>query len=134
MLRLGLAAIAIALTASAPLASSAHADSASDFIAKWDTDHDETLDLAEINKAADVEFGKLDVDHDGTLDQKELGNRVTKAEFMATDKDHDGTLDKAEYQSLVAKRFSVANRDKDTTIEVNELRTGEGRKLLRLLQ
>jgi hypothetical protein len=49
------------------------------------------------------------------------------------DPDHDGTLDKSEYESIVAQRFHAANRDNDTTIEANELRTRAGRALLKLL-
>jgi hypothetical protein len=43
-------------------------------------------------------------------------------------------LDKAEYQSIVAKRFQAANPDNDSTIDVAELKTTAGRRLLRLLQ
>jgi Ca2+-binding EF-hand superfamily protein len=134
MLRAGLVAVTVIFVATASLAPPARADSVSDFIAKWDPDHDRTLDLAEVNKAADAEFDKLDVDHDGSLSRKELGNRVTKAEFTAADVDHDGTLDKAEYQSIVAKRFQAANPGNDSTIDVAELKTTAGRRLLRLLQ
>ena len=73
MLRVGV--IAAALIATAPLALEARADSASDVIAMWDPDHDGTLDLAEINKAAAAEFEKLDDDHDGTLDMKDWSAR-----------------------------------------------------------
>jgi hypothetical protein len=79
-------------SAAASLAPQAHADLTSDFVAKWDPDHDGTLDIAEVNKAADAAF-----DHDGTLDRKELGIRVTPDEFAAADADHEGTRDKAEY-------------------------------------
>jgi Ca2+-binding EF-hand superfamily protein len=132
MLRFAIAAAAVVLL-SMPVVSPARADSATNFIAKWDPDHDGTLDMAEINKAADALFDKLDVDHDGTLDMRELAGRVTKSEFDAADKDHDGTLDKSEYESIVAQRFHVANRDNDTTIEANELRTRAGKALLKLL-
>jgi len=132
MSRFAIAAAVVALL-SLPIVSPARADSVTDFIVKWDPDHDGTLDMAEINKAADALFDKLDVDHDGTLDMKELAGRVTRSEFAAADKDHDGTLDKSEYESLVAQRFHAANRDNDTTIEANELRTPAGKKLLQLL-
>ena len=134
MLRLGLVAVIVKLVATESLAPPARADSVSDFIAKWDPDHDRTLDLAEIKEAADAEFVKLDVDHEGSLSRKELGDRVTKTEFTAADVDHDGTLDKAEYESIVAKRFQAANPDNDTTIDVAELKTTAGQRLLRLLQ
>jgi len=134
MLHIRLIAVAVALVAAASVAPPARADSVSDFIAKWDPDHDKTLDLAEINKAADAAFDKLDADHDGTLSRKELGHRVTKAEFAAADADHEGTLTKAEYETIVAKRFKAANPDSDTTIEASELKTKAGRHLLQLLQ
>jgi EF hand len=132
MLRVGV--IAVALIATAPLVPEARADSATAVIAMWDPDHDGTLDLAEINKAAAAEFDKLDLDHDGTLDMNELGRRVTKAEFVAADKDKDGTLDKTEYEAIVAQRFHAANPDNDTTIDAKELRTRAGRRLTALLK
>jgi Ca2+-binding EF-hand superfamily protein len=134
MFRRELMTVTVTLVATALLASQARADNVSDFLAKWDPDNDRTLDIAEINKAADAEFDKLDVDHDGTLSQKELGNRVTEAEFNAADTDHDGKLEKAEYLTLVAKRFKAANRDSDTTIDIAELKTPAGQHLLKLLQ
>jgi hypothetical protein len=124
----------VTLVITAMFAPRAHADSASDFLAKWDPENDRTLDLAEVNKAADAKFDQLDVDHDGSLNRKELGKRVTAAEFKAADADHDGTLDKAEFQTIVAKRFRAANRDKDTTIDVAGLKTAAGRHLLQLVQ
>ena len=132
MFRFGV--LAVALIVSALFVGEVRADGTTKVIAMWDPDHDGTLDLAEINKAAEAEFDKLDIDHDGTLDMKELGRRVTKAEFLAADKDKDGTLDKAEYESIVAARFHAANRDNDVTIEAKELRTAAGRHLLELLR
>jgi EF hand len=131
MLRVGF--VAVALITTAPIALQARAASTTDVIAMWDGDHDGTLDLTEVNKAAGAEFDKLDVDHNGTLEMKELGRRVTKAEFRAADKDKDGTLDKAEYESIVAERFAAANPDNDITIEAKELQTSTGRRLMQLL-
>jgi Ca2+-binding EF-hand superfamily protein len=134
MFRRALVSIATMFVATTFLAPRARADNVSDFLAKWDPDNDRTLDLAEINKAADAQFDALDADHDGSLSRKELGDRVTKAEFSAADADHDGSLSKGEYATIVAKRFHAANRDKDTTIEITELKTAAGRSLMRLLQ
>ena len=133
MFRLTLAAATVALVATAALAPQAHAVTASHFISRWDTDHDGTLDMAEINRAADAAFTRLDVDHDGTLSQQELGSRVTPAEFAAADTDHDGTLDKTEYLSIVDKSFQAVNKDSDGTVDAAELRTPAGRQLVRLL-
>jgi hypothetical protein len=110
------------------------AESGTGAIAMWDSDHDGTLDQAEINKAAAAEFARLDVDDDGTLDAKELGQRVIQAEFLAADKDRDGTLDRSEYQSIVTGRFHAANPDNDTTIEAKELQTPAGHRLIELLE
>jgi Ca2+-binding EF-hand superfamily protein len=133
MVRFGIGLAVGALLMAAPFALQAREDSATHAIAAWDSDHDGTLDLNEVNKAADAEFDKLDVDHDGTLDRKEVGRRVTRAEFRRADKDKDGTLDKAEYESIVAARFHAANRDKDDTLDAKELRSAAGRRLLELL-
>jgi hypothetical protein len=108
MPRFAVADAAVALL-SMPVVSPARAVSVTDFIVKWDPDHDGTLDMPEINKAADALFDKLDVDRDGTLDE-------------------------SEYESIVARRFHAANRDNDTTIEANELRTPAGKELLKLLE
>ena len=125
--------VVVALIMALPVALKARADSSTQLIAMWDSDHDKTLDLAEVNKAAAAEFDKLDVDHDDTLDMRELGHRITRAEFLAADKDRDGTLDKEEYEAIVTERFHATNRDNDTTIEAKELRTRAGRRLLALL-
>jgi hypothetical protein len=134
MIRLGVGFVAVGLLATAPYGFHARADSVTNLISTLDSNHDGTLDLFEVNKAAEREFDKLDVDHDGTLDPKELGSRVTKAEFQAADVDHDGTLDKIEYESIVATRFHAADLDKDGTIDARELRTAAGRRLSELLR
>jgi Ca2+-binding EF-hand superfamily protein len=133
MFRLGVV-VGAALIAIVPLDLPARAASATDAIAVWDSDHDGTVDQAEIDKAAAAEFAKLDVDHDGTLDAKELGPRLTPAGFRAADKDRDGTLDLSEYQSIVTRRFHAADRDNDTTIDATELQTRAGQRLIELLE
>ncbi len=69
----------------------------SDPVARFDTDNDGTVDLAEAKKAAGALFDKLDTDKDGTLDIKELQGRMSHKEFAAADPDHDKTLTKEEY-------------------------------------
>jgi len=70
-------------------------------VERFDSDHDNTVDLAEAKKAASDTFTRLDADKDGTLDLKELGGRLSRKEFAAADGDHDKTLDKDEYLALV---------------------------------
>jgi hypothetical protein len=67
MVRLGVVFVAVGLLATAPFGLQAYADSATELISTWDSDHDGTLDLFEVNKAAEAEFDKLDVDRNGTL-------------------------------------------------------------------
>jgi len=103
------------------------------FIQHWDSDHDGTLSLDEVKKAADARFEALDRDHDGTLERKELGGAVTAKEFAESDADKDRTLDKKEYETLVEKRFRAADRDHDGTLDKKELSSRAGKALLRLL-
>jgi len=73
-LRLRIAALALAGLAAA--AAPVHAKSLTPqaFIEQWDADHDGTLSLDEVKKAASARFDELDRHHDGTLDKKELSS------------------------------------------------------------
>lgn len=102
--------------------------------AALDSDHDDTLDQAEVRRAAEAKFDKLDIDHDGTIDRTEAGSRFGKNAFGKADSDSDGTLDKAEYLSVVDARFKAADSDKDGTVSVAELQTKSGRALARLVR
>jgi Ca2+-binding EF-hand superfamily protein len=103
-------------------------------IARFDTDNDGTLDLAEVKKAASAAFAKLDRDHDGTLDKRELAGKLSAKELAAADPDHDGTLTLDEYLAIVEQRFNAANTDKDGTLDARELNTAAGRALFLLLR
>jgi len=105
-----------------------------DPVQMFDTDHDGTLDLDEVKKAAAATFDRLDSDHDGTLDRRELRGRLAAREFAAADPDHDRTLTRDEYLAVVEQRFHAADRDKDGTLDGKELTSGAGRRLLRLLR
>jgi hypothetical protein len=100
----------------------------------FDADHDGTLDLAEVKRAASVLFAKLDRDRDGTLDKRELAGRLSAKELAAADPDRDGTLTADEYLAIVEQRFRAADPDKDGTLDAKELSTPAGRALLRLLR
>ncbi len=102
-------------------------------IAKFDTDKDGTVDLAEARKAAGDLFDKLDRDKDGTLDTKELQGRLSRKDLAAADPDNDKTLTKDEYLAAVEKRFKAADPDNDGTISAAEFRTASGQALARLL-
>jgi Ca2+-binding EF-hand superfamily protein len=104
------------------------------FIQKWDPDHDGTLSLDEVKKAADARFEALDPDHDGTLDKKELRGVLSAQDVVKADPDKDGTLDKAEYEAIAANRFQAADPDHDGTLDKKELGSPAGKALMRLLQ
>ena len=129
---LGLAALALvglALVAPPTQAAGVNADG---FIRQWDADHDGTLDLGEVKKAAGARFDQLDRNRDGTLDRRELGATMSVREFRQADADKDGTLDKNEYLTMVEKRFRAADKNGDGKLDKKELNSPAGRSLLQL--
>ena len=102
-------------------------------VARFDTDKDGTVDLAEAKKAAGDLFDKLDTDKDGTLTIKELQGRLSRKDFVAGDPDKDKTLTKDEYLAVVEQRFKAADADHDGTVNAAEFATPAGRALLQLL-
>jgi Ca2+-binding EF-hand superfamily protein len=102
------------------------------FLREWDADHDGTLTLDEIKKAASARFEALDRNHKATLTRTQLAGMVLFQQFRQTDGDKDGTLDKAEFMSLVEKLFQAADKDQDGTLDKKELGSTAGRTLLRL--
>lgn len=102
-------------------------------IAKYDKDHDKTLDLAEVKSAAAAFFARLDRDGDGTLDAAELRGVITPAALRAADPDNDGTLSKREYLALAEKLFKAADADHDGSLSARELSTPAGQRLLRVI-
>jgi len=121
----GLAGTAIAVDAFAKRSSP---------VARFDTDNDGTVDLAEAKKAAIDLFDRLDTDKDGTLDIKELQGRLSRKDFAAADPDKDKTLTKDEHLAAVEQRFKAADADHDGTVSAAEFRTRSGRALLRLME
>ena len=130
--RLGIAALALlslALVAPPTQAAGVNIDG---FIRQWDGDHDGTLSLDEIKKAASARFDALDGDHDGSLDRRELGATISPQELRQADVDKDGTLDKNEYLTMIEKRFQAADKNRDGKLDKKELNSPAGRSLLRL--
>lgn len=130
-----LALVAAALALVTALSPSAYAQSreAATLLQTWDADHDGTLSLGEVRKAASAEFDKLDVDHEGTLSPQELGGRLTRRDFNAADTNDDSTLSKKEYLALVVQRFRAADANHDGTLTVEELDSLAGHRLMKLL-
>jgi len=104
------------------------------FMQQWDPDHDGTMSLDEVKKAADARFDTLDTDHEGTLDKKELRRIVPAKEMSKADPDKDGTLDKTEYEAIAAERFQAADTDNDGTLDKKELGSKAGKALMRMMQ
>jgi Ca2+-binding EF-hand superfamily protein len=102
------------------------------FLQKWDADHDGTLSLDEVKKAAGARFNALDRNHVGTLDRWKLGATVTPGQLRRADADKDRTLNKNEYLALVEKLFRAADTDHDGTLDRKELKSRAGTFLLRL--
>jgi len=103
-------------------------------VRQFDTDNDGTLDLAEVQKAADAKFAHLDRNSEGTLDAKEVPGSMSANVFAASDADNDNTLDKTEYEKVVEARFNAADSDHDGTLSNAELHTPAGRALLALIK
>jgi Ca2+-binding EF-hand superfamily protein len=102
------------------------------FLQKWDADHDGTLSLDEVKKAAIARFHALDRNDAGTLDRWKLGATVTAWQFRRADADKDRTLDMNEYLAMVETLFRAADKDHDGTLDRKELKSLAGRFLLRL--
>jgi Ca2+-binding EF-hand superfamily protein len=129
---LGLAALALlgaALAAPPAQAAGVNVDA---FIRQWDADHDGTLDLDEVKKAASARFDRLDRDHDGTLDRRELGATMSPQELRQADMAKDRKLDKNEYLTMVEKRFQATDKNGDGKLDKKELNSPAGKSLLRL--
>ena len=130
--RLGIAALALLSLALVGRPTQAAGVNIDGFIRQWDADHDGTLSLDEIRKAASARFDALDRDHDGSLDRRELGATVSLQQLRQADVDKDGTLDKNEYLTMIEKRFQAADKDRDGKLDKKELNSPAGRSLLRL--
>jgi hypothetical protein len=98
-----------------------------------DSDHDGTLDLEEVQKAAAALFNELDADHDGMFSRRELKLRLSIRDFQTDDSDKDGTLTKGEFLAIVKERFKDADIDHDGTLSPSEFKSRAGLVLPRLL-
>ena len=130
--RLGIAALALIGLAVLALPAPAAGVTADAFIRQWDSDHDGTLSLNEVKRAASARFDALDRDHDGTLDRRELGATMSPRELRQADVAKDRKLDKNEYLALVEKLFQAADKDRDGKLDKKELSSPAGKPLLRL--
>src|ERR1700693_101192 len=102
------------------------------FLQQWDTDHDGTLSVDEVKKAALARFEELDRNHKGRLSRNQLAGVLTFQQFRKADKDKDGTLDQDEFLSVIEELFQAADKDHDGTLDKKELGNPTGRTLLKL--
>jgi Ca2+-binding EF-hand superfamily protein len=102
------------------------------FLQQWDTDHDGTLSVDEIKKAALARFEELDRNHKGRLSRNQLAGVLAFQQFRQADKGKDGTLNKDEFLSVVEKLFQAADKDHDGTLDKTELGSSSGRTLLKI--
>jgi hypothetical protein len=134
------AALALALSSGAALmcgaayAESARTGTPGRYMKAIDTDHDGTIDLKEVRKAASAHLRHLDKDGDNTLDMKEMSRLgLNQKAFARADPDKDNTIDKREYLALVDRQFKAADPDNDGTLSSEEINTSAGRALMRLI-
>jgi Ca2+-binding EF-hand superfamily protein len=102
------------------------------FLQQWDTDHDGTLSVDEIKKAAIARFEELDRKHKGRLSRSQLAGALAFQQFRKADKNKDGTLDQDEFLSVFEGLFQAADKDHDGTLDKKELGSSNGRALLKL--
>jgi Ca2+-binding EF-hand superfamily protein len=99
------------------------------FLQQWDTDHEGTLSVDEIKKAAIARFEELDRNHKGHLSRGQLAGALT---FHKAEKNKDGALDQDESLSVFEGLFQAADKDHDGTLDKKELENSTGRTLLKL--
>ena len=128
----GLLVLAVMGVGSSVGSAQAQTPSVNAFLQKWDSDHDGTLSLDEIRKAATAQFEKLDRNQKGRLTRNQLSGILSYRQFRQADKDHDGSIDQSEFQALVENLFQAADKDHDGTLDKKELASPAGRGLLRL--
>ena len=102
------------------------------FLQQWDIDHEGTLSIDEIKKAAIARFEELDRNHKGHLSRSQLAGTLTLQQFRKADKDKNGTLDQDEFLSVIDELFQAADKDHDGTLDKRELGGSAGRTLLKL--
>jgi hypothetical protein len=123
---LGLGLISVSSLAAIP--------SANDFIQKLNKDQDTSLDLNELNTAANAHYDAADADHDGTVEGKEVtALHLSRTDFSRV-KMIKGALPREEFLKLIKNRFDLADKDKDGSLDEKELDSPAGRDLRRLLQ
>lgn len=117
-----------------PLMSDARQHDAAAVIAKYDTNHNHGLDLAEALAAASKHFDALNRDRDTTLEMAEVRGIVGPRMFAQADVDHDGSLSKDEFLALVARLFRKADTEHFGCLYPRDLQGKAAHALLELIE
>lgn len=129
-------AAAVLLAAGMMVQQAAAQTSGADAVAKFDTDSDGTVDLAECKAAGAATFDRVDADKSATLDQDELGDRavIQLVEAPIRRMFFQTRPSKADYVGMIVKQFELADPDHEGKLDAQELETDDGRALVKLLQ
>ena len=102
------------------------------FLERYDTDHDGSLSLEEIKKAAIERFKTLDRKHRGRLTRSQLAGLLSFQQFRKADKDKTRTIDQQEFVAIGQDLFHKADAEHVGRLDKKELGTGPGKALRRL--
>ncbi|MBS7538104.1 hypothetical protein [Ancylobacter lacus] len=127
------AAAGLASLVSIGMASSAFALTGAEFLAQYNKDGDQTLEIPEAIDLGTKTFHAINPDGDTTLEPDETEGRLTKKDWAKINKDGDQTLELDEYLSLVRARFNAADKNKDGKLTAKELDSKAGQSLLKLI-
>ena len=102
---------------------------AAEVMAMSDKNQDGRIDREEYHQRMTEVFFFIDTNKDGslTITEIEAAGKVDPERFMATDRDGNQTLSLREYLNALYKDFDAADKDKDGTLDMEELRRMVGK-------
>ena len=144
VMRLGLMAGALSAVL-LPAGRAAAAIAGADFLSKVDTNGDKTISMKELDVYAGRRYDLIAKQSGGSVTSLQLGGRIPVKDFQAArGKSHDpnpDALSRAEFVGYAEKLFIEANTQvkkgsspADGTLDLDELNTSAGKKLIELLE
>jgi Ca2+-binding EF-hand superfamily protein len=102
---------------------------AAEVMATSDKNKDGRIDREEYHQRMTEVFFFIDADKDGNLTMTEIeaAGKVDPEHFMASDRDGDQSLSLREYLNALNNDFDAADKDKDGTLDMEELRRMVGK-------
>jgi Ca2+-binding EF-hand superfamily protein len=102
---------------------------AAEVMATSDKNQDGRIDREEYLQRMTEVFFFIDADKDGSLTMTEIeaAGKVDPERFMAADRDGNQTLSLREYLNALNNDFDAADKDKDGTLDMEELRRMVGK-------